>query len=109
MPGHERLVSPSTMYGGSWVVTPMPWPVRWMKYSPYPASVITCAGHPVDLLARDTRPDRLERGLLGRADDLVDLALLVRRLADVHRAGGVGAVAVLEAAEVEDHRVAVGR
>ena len=50
--GHERWRSPSTMYGGSWVVSPMPCPTRWMKYSPYPASVMTGAGHPVDLLAR---------------------------------------------------------
>ena len=29
------------MYGGSCVVRPIPWPVRWMKYSPYPASAMT--------------------------------------------------------------------
>ena len=52
-------------------------------------------------------PHRLEAGLLGRAHDVVDLALLVGRLADVDGAGGVGAVAVLEAAEVEHDHVAV--
>ena len=46
-------------------------------------------------------------GLLRLPDDLVDLALLVGRLADVDRARGVRAVAVLEAAEVEDDHVAV--
>ena len=41
MPGTSGCPSPSTMYGGSWVVTPIPCPVRWMNCSPYPASVIT--------------------------------------------------------------------
>ena len=61
----------------------------------------------VDLLAGDARADRLEAGLLGAADDLVHLALLVGRLADVHGAGRVGAVAVLDAAEVQHDHVAV--
>jgi hypothetical protein len=37
--------APSIMYGGSCVVTPIPWPLRWMN----------CPGAPVDLLARDSR------------------------------------------------------
>ena len=41
MPGTSGCSSPSIMYGGSCVVVPMPWPVRWMNCSPYPASVIT--------------------------------------------------------------------
>ena len=41
IPGRTGCVSPSTMYGGSWVVIPMPCPVRWMKNSPKPASVMT--------------------------------------------------------------------
>ena len=61
----------------------------------------------VDLLAGDARAHGLEAGLLRAADDLVDLALLVGRLADVDGAGGVGAVAVLEAAEVEHDHVAL--
>ena len=50
---------------------------------------------------------RLEARLLRAADDLVHLALLVGGLADVDRAARVGAVAVLEAAEVEDDHVAL--
>ena len=84
----------------------MPWPVRWMNCSPYPASVITCAGGPVDLLAGDAGPDRLDAGLLRLPHDLVHLADLGGRLADADRAGGVRAVAVHQAAEVEDDRVA---
>ena len=45
MPGTSGCSSPSIMYGGSWVVVPMPCPVRWMNRSPYPASVITDAGY----------------------------------------------------------------
>ena len=97
------------MYGGSWVVTPMPWPVRWMKYSPYPASAITARA------ARSTSwqaaPGRTasKPGLLGRAHHVVDALLLGAGLADVDGTGGVGAVAVLEAAEVEDDHVALSR
>ena len=32
IPGSISRPSPSIMYGGSWVVSPMPWPTRWMKY-----------------------------------------------------------------------------
>ena len=60
----------------------------------------------VDLLALDARPHRLEAGLLRAPHELVDLALLVGRLADVDGAGRVRAVAVLDAAEVEDDHVA---
>jgi hypothetical protein len=45
-------------------------------------------------------------GLLRAAHDLEYVALLVGRLADVHRAGRVGPVAVLDAAEVHDDHVA---
>ena len=38
MPFSSRVALPSTMYGSSWVSRPMPWPVRWMNHSPYPAS-----------------------------------------------------------------------
>src|SRR3954453_10594506 len=107
MPGTRRCSSPSIMYGGSWVVTPMPCPVRWMKYSPYPASVMTARA------ARSTSwqaapgptaapPACRDARFLGSAHDVVHSALLEVRFADVDRAGGVGAVAVLEAAEVED-------
>src|SRR6185436_2689417 len=61
----------------------------------------------VDLLAGYAGPHGLEAGLLGAPDDLVHLALLVGRLADVHAARGVRAVAVLQPAEVEDDHVAV--
>ena len=62
----------------------------------------------VDLLARDPRPHRLEGGLLGLADDVVDLsAPRSVGASDVHGAGRVGPVAVLEAAEVEHDHVAL--
>ena len=63
-------------------------------------------GGPVDLLARDARPDRLDARLLGLPHDLVHLADLGGRLADADGAAGVRAVAVHQAAEVEDDRVA---
>ena len=40
MPGSSAIVLPSTMYGSSWDSRPMPWPVRWMNQSPYPASAM---------------------------------------------------------------------
>lgn len=64
------------------------------------------AGGAVDLLAGDSRAYRAETGLLGLADEVVDALFVVAGFADVDRARGVGAVAVLEAAEVEDDHVA---
>ena len=61
---------------------------------------------PVDLLALDARPHGLEARLLRSPDDLVDLAFVVGRLADVDGAGRVRAVAVLDPAEVEHDHVA---
>ena len=61
----------------------------------------------IDLLALDARADRLEPRLLRSPHDLVHLAFLVGGLADMNRAGRVRSVAVLEAAEVEHHHVAV--
>src|SRR5690606_24389032 len=66
------------------------------------------AGRPVDVLAGGAGAHGAESGLLGGAYEVVDAALLVGGLPDVHGAGGVGAVAVLQAAEVEDDHVAVG-
>ncbi len=63
------------------------------------------SGGAVDVLAGRAGTNRVDSGLLGLADDLVNLADLVRRLADAHGAGGVGPVAVLEPAEVEHHRI----
>ena len=65
------------------------------------------AGGAVDLLARDPGPHGLEAGLLGALDDLVHVALLVGRLAHVHRARRVRAVTVHDPAEVEDDHVAL--
>src|SRR5262249_54834248 len=64
-------------------------------------------GRPVDLLARHTRAHGLEARLLGAPDDLEHLTLLLGGLAHVDGARGVGAVAVLEPAEVQDDHVAV--
>src|SRR5262249_25264585 len=65
------------------------------------------AGHPVDLLAGDARPYRLEGGLLRLAYDVVDAPDLAGHVrAHVHGARGVRAVPELEATEVQDHRVA---
>ena len=65
------------------------------------------AGHAVDLLAGDPGLDRLEGRLLGLAHDLEHLAFLLGGLTDVDRPGGIGSVAVLDAAEVQDDHVAV--
>ena len=107
IPGTSGCSSPSIMYGGSCVVMPMPWPVRWMNCSPYPASVITCRAARSISWQATPGPDRLDAGLLRLPDDLVHLADLGGRLADAHGAAGVRAVAVHQAAEVEDDRVAV--
>ena len=107
MPGSSGCVSPSTMYGGSCVVSAD-------AVADAVDEVLAVAGVGDHLRAARSiswqatpGPDGLEAGLLGCADDLVDLALLVGRLADVDRAGRVRAVAVLEAAEVEHDHVAV--
>ena len=96
------------MYGGSCVVTPMPWPVRWMNCSPYPASVITCRAARSISWQATPGPDRLERRPAAPA---ARSSCTSRTSADGsptrHRAGGVRAVAVHQAAEVEDDRVAV--
>ena len=58
IPGSSGVRLPATMYGSSCVSSPMPWPVRWMKRSPYPAAVIDVAGGGVDRLGGDPGPDR---------------------------------------------------
>jgi hypothetical protein len=60
----------------------------------------------VDLLAGDVGPHGLEYGLLGGPHDLEHLALLGDGRAHVNGAGRVGAVAIVEAAEVEHDHVA---
>ena len=106
MPGTSGCSSPSIMYGGSWVVTPMPWPVRWMNCSPYPASVMTWrAARSISWQATPGRTASTP-ACCACAHDLVHLADLRGRLADADRAGGVGAVAVHQPAEVEHDRVA---
>ena len=40
MPGSSGSALPATMYGSSWVSSPIPWPVRCTNSGPYPASVI---------------------------------------------------------------------
>src|SRR6185312_9256409 len=65
------------------------------------------AGGAVDVLAGGAGADRVERGLLGEADDVVHLRLLLGWLADVDGAGRVRPVAVLRAAEVQDDHVAL--
>ena len=61
----------------------------------------------VDLLARHAGADGLESGLLRVPDELVDGALLVGRLAHVDCPRRVGAVPVLQPAEVEHDHVAL--
>src|SRR6476660_9223966 len=97
MPGSSGCASPSTMYGGSCVVSPMPWPVRVDE-------VLAVAGvrnhlprRPVDVLAGDARAHGLVAGLLRALHDLVHPALLVGGLADVDGARRVGAISVLRA------------
>ena len=104
MPSSSSFVSPSIMYGGSCVARPEArCPVRWIKYSAVARVGDHLACCQVDLLARDSRPDGLEAGLPREPRRFRDdLALLVGWLADVDGAGGVRAVAVLDAAEVED-------
>ena len=82
-------------------------PVRWMKCSPWPASAITRPRGAVDLLAGDARPTASKPACWALANDVVDLAFLVGRVADVDGARGVGAVAVHEPAEVQHDHVAV--
>ncbi len=60
------------------MVTPIPWPVRWMNCSPYPAAVITFLGLPVNVLARHARPYRFHRRLLRPSHDFMHLAYLGR-------------------------------
>ena len=78
-----------------------------MNCSPYPACVITARATRSISWQGDAGPDRLEGRLLGLADDAVHLDELRARLADADGARGVGAVAVHEPAEVQDHGVAL--
>ena len=75
------------MYGGSWVVSPMPWPDAVDEVLAVAGVGDHLARGAVDLLAGDARAHGLEAGLLRAADDLEDLALLVGRLADVDACG----------------------
>ena len=61
---------------------------------------------PVDVLRRDPRADRLERGLLGRQDDRVDLALFLGGFAHEDGPSEVRAVLVAHAPEVHHDGVA---
>ena len=71
-----------------------------------PGGLDDLAGDLVERLAPDPRPDRVQRGLLGLADDLVDLARRLARVADGEGAGAVGAVAVELRPHVEDDQLA---
>ncbi len=41
MPGSTGAVWALETSPGSWTSRPMEWPVRWVKYSPYPARSMT--------------------------------------------------------------------
>src|SRR6266511_4231875 len=60
----------------------------------------------VDRLGGDAGPDRGAAGELGGVQHRVRLLEAGRRFADDQRAGGVGAIAVQPAADVDHHRVA---
>ena len=60
----------------------------------------------VQLCARDPRTRHRAGDVLRRADDLVDLAHLARRLPDADGAGHVAVIAVDDRAEVHQHEVA---
>ena len=57
VPGGEDVGGrPSSRRGCSWITSPMPWPVPWMKASPQPASCDHLAAGAVDVDAPDARP-----------------------------------------------------
>ena len=84
----------------------MPWPVRWMNCSPYPASVITArAARSISWQATPGRTASTPACWAARTISCTS-RISSRRLADADGAAGVGAVAVHQAAEVEHHAVA---
>ena len=103
MPSSSRVALPSTMYGSSWVSRPMPWPVRWMNHSPYPASSMIAPGRLVHALGGDAGPDPDGGRLLGALEHLVVRGEIVGRAAHGVRAGAVGAVAGRHGAPDVDH------
>ena len=91
-------------------------PVPWPKCSPCPASDDDRPSHRVDGPAARERPagrhgrlQRLDRRRLGPRDELVDLEVARRRLADEQRPGHVAPVAVDLRPEVEQQDRAVER
>ena len=90
MPGWSSFVSPSIMYGGS---RGQPDAVSGSVDEVLAVTGVVdhLARHAVDLLALDARPHRLEGGALREPHELVDLAFLVGRLADVDGASRVRA------------------
>ena len=106
MPGSRTHSLPSMMYGGSCTSRPIPWPVRWMKRSPRPASsMMRRATRSISWAATPGR-DRLAGGHLRLAHRLVHPLEPRRRLAHDDRPRRVAEVAAELAAEVHHDGVA---
>ena len=63
------------------------------------------AARAVDLRALDAGAHRVAPGLLALEHDVVEVTRVGTGIADAHRAGHVGAVAVDDAAEVDDDQL----
>ena len=102
IPASSGVSSSAERNGRSWTSRPIPWPIRWRKCSPSPASSIGPRQAAFDLARERARPAGGASRLGGGEHHVVRVQQLGARLARDDRAAEVGAVAVDDAAEVEE-------
>ena len=109
MPASSGVSSSTERNGRSWTSSPIPWPIRWRKPAPSPAASI--GARQAAFTSRASAPGRAActAGLLRREHRRARLLVARRRLAADERAAEVGAVALDDGAEVEEHGLAVAR